>query len=98
MFIVIWQFRVSLETATAFEKAYGAEGDWARLFRKSPEYVKTELFRGTDSPHTYMTLDYWTSAEAFEKFQTEHRAEYLELDRGFEVLTLEETRIGAIDG
>ncbi len=97
MIVIIWQFRVLPGSEAAFEIGYGPDGDWTRLFRKSSDFVKTELFRNTASEGTYMTLDYWKSQEAFERFQSEHRTEYLELDRGFESLTLEETRIGVIE-
>ena len=45
MFVVVWRFEIAEEKVAAFESAYGPEGNWAQLFRKSPEYLGTELLR-----------------------------------------------------
>lgn len=95
MFIVVWQFEVSEANVAAFEAAYGAEGAWAQLFRLSPEYRGTELLRDAYVPGGYLTIDRWTSEEAFRAFRRDHDAEYEELDRGCDALTAREARIGA---
>ena len=95
MFIVIWQFEIAEEKVAAFEAAYGPEGDWARLFRSSPEYRGTELLRDAYIPGSYLTIDRWTSEDAFRAFRKEHDADYETLDRACDALTQKETRIGA---
>lgn len=95
MFIVVWQFEVSEANVAAFEAAYGAEGSWAQLFRSSPEYRGTELLRDAYIPGNYLTIDRWTSEEAFRAFRREQDAEYEKLDRNCDALTARETRIGA---
>ncbi len=32
MYALMWEFRVSREGEAAFRRAYGPDGDWARLF------------------------------------------------------------------
>jgi heme-degrading monooxygenase HmoA len=95
MFIVVWQFEIAEEEIAAFEAAYGPEGDWARLFRLSPQYCGTELLRDAYVPGAYLTVDRWTSEEAFRTFRKEHDAEYEKLDRACDELTQKEMRIGA---
>lgn len=95
MFIVIWRFEVAEENTAAFEAAYGADGTWARLFRTSPEYQGTELLRDAYIPGAYLTIDRWTSEDAFRAFRKQHDAEYETLDRSCDALTSRETRIGA---
>lgn len=95
MFIVVWQFEVAEQNVTAFEAAYGADGAWARLFRKSPEYCGTELLRDAYVPGCYLTIDRWTSEEAFRAFRRDLDAEYETLDRYCDGLTARESRIGA---
>lgn len=95
MFIVVWQFEVAEENVSAFEAAYGADGAWARLFRTSSEYRSTELLRDAYVPGSYLTIDRWTSEEAFRAFRREHDAEYETLDRSCDALTQREARIGA---
>lgn len=95
MFIVVWQFEIAEEKTAAFEAAYGPEGEWARLFRGSPEYHGTELLRDAYIPGTYLTIDRWTSEEAYRNFRKEHDTAYETLDRRCDALTARETRIGA---
>jgi heme-degrading monooxygenase HmoA len=95
MFIVVWQFEIAEEKINAFEAAYGADGLWAQLFRSSPDYLGTELFRDAYVPGSYLTVDRWSSEEAFRAFRKAHDADYETLDRSCDALTSRETRIGA---
>ncbi len=95
MFVVVWQFEIAEENIAAFEAAYGPEGSWAQLFRSSPEYRGTELLRDAYIPGTYLTIDRWTSEDAFRAFRRDNDAAYEALDRACDALTQKETRIGA---
>jgi len=95
MFVVVWKFEITEEQIAGFEAAYGAEGSWARLFRASKDYLGTELLRDAYVPGAYLTIDRWTSEEAFRAFRKEHDAEYEVLDRQCDALTGRETRVGA---
>ena len=95
MFVVIWQFEIAEEEVVAFEAAYGPEGNWAQLFRRSPEYLGTELLKDAYVAGSYLTIDRWNSEEAFRAFRKDHDAAYEELDRACDSLTHKETRVGA---
>lgn len=95
MFVVVWQFEIAEEKVAAFEAAYGPEGAWAQLFRRSPDYKGTELLRGAYVPGNYLTIDRWSSEEAFRAFRRDHDADYEAVDRSCDALTSRETRIGA---
>ena len=95
MFVVVWQFEIAEEKVAAFEAAYGPDGDWAKLFRSSPEYHGTELLRDAYVTGSYLTIDRWASEEAFRAFRKDHDAEYEKLDRACDALTERETRVGA---
>ncbi len=94
MFIIVWQFEIAEEKIAAFEAAYGSDGPWAQLFRKSPDYKGTELLRNTYEGGKYLTIDRWASEDAFRVFRKQHDAEYEALDRSSDVLVTRETRIG----
>lgn len=79
----------------AFIAQYGSEGAWARLFRKSDGYIRTELLRDVAEERRFVTFDYWQSAEEFNQFHRQHLAEYQRLDQELEGLTEEERRLGA---
>jgi len=94
-YVIVWEFRVRPEKAAEFVQKYGPEGAWARLFRGSAGYIKTELVKDVASDLRFLTLDYWQTKEEFERFHERSRAEYERLDREFEGLTESETRLGA---
>lgn len=91
MIVIVWEFRVQPGRAAEFERAYGPEGDWARLFRRSPAYLGTELLRG---PERYLTLDRWDAASDFEAFKAAHEDDYHALDAACEPLCSGEWLIG----
>jgi heme-degrading monooxygenase HmoA len=92
---VVWKFEIAEDKVAGFEAAYGPEGAWAKLFRTSPNYLGTELLHDAYDPGSYLTIDRWTSEEAFRAFRKEHDAEYEGLDRKCDALTSRETRVGA---
>lgn len=95
MFVVIWQFEIAEDKVPAFEAAYGPEGSWAQLFGASADYKGTELLRDAYAQGSYLTIDRWTSEEAFRSFRKQHDKEYERLDRECDALTGKETRVGA---
>jgi heme-degrading monooxygenase HmoA len=93
-FTVIWEFRVNAAQAQKFEAAYGQDGDWACLFRLSPEYQGTELLRDTENFLRYVTIDRWSSQTEYEQFRKTHKTEYEAIDKICESFTEEEVEIG----
>ena len=94
--VILWEFRARPGSEAAFEAAYGPEGDWARLFRRAPGYLGTELLRAPEKGR-YVTIDRWVSSEEFEAFRELYRPEYEDLDRRCADLTIEETPLGKFD-
>lgn len=93
-FVIAWEFYVRPSERRAFEKAYGPEGDWAKFFRSAKGYICTELIRDLETPVRYLTFDFWTSGEAFDRFKKENRAEYHAIDQKCASLTEKERQIG----
>lgn len=94
-YVIVWEFRVGPDRVAEFEEKYGAEGLWARFFRGSADYRRTELVRDVAIKGRFLTLDYWQTEEAFTQFKQQNLAEYERLDKEFEDLTEQETRLGA---
>ena len=92
MFLRIWRYRVAEDAREAFERAYGRDGDWARLFGRADGYLGTELLRAAGS--TYATIDRWREQADWEAFLARHGEDYRALDRRLESLTLEEENLG----
>ena len=83
--------------AEAFERIYGAEGDWARLFRKAEGYLGTELRRDGKRASRYLTVDRWRSRADLERFRAQHDEEYRALDARCEQLTTAEELVGEFE-
>jgi hypothetical protein len=89
MFVAIWRF--TTQDPAAFEQTYGPQGLWAKLFAQSEDYGGTDLLRDGE---VYLTLDWWRSREAYDRFKSAHAAEYAALDAQCEALTVSEEKIG----
>ncbi len=91
----IWAFRVRAGCEPAFERLYGPDGEWVRLFRKADGYLHTELHRDIADTRRYVTVDYWTSEAAFDAFRRACADAFRILDERGEALTEEETPLGS---
>jgi heme-degrading monooxygenase HmoA len=94
MWQIVWEFRVATESREEFERIYGSEGEWAKLFRRSEHFRGTALLRDPVVAGRYLTIDAWSNAEAFDRFKTEFAADYKALDARCEPLTEYEMKIG----
>jgi heme-degrading monooxygenase HmoA len=94
-YVIVWEFRVRPDRESEFVAKYGPEGAWARFFRGSAGYLRTELVKDVADNFRYLTLDYWQAEEEFKRFRQQNLAEYERLDKEFEGLTESETRLGA---
>ena len=97
MVIIIWQFEVRPEREEEFERVYGPSGAWARLFKEGEGYIGTQLLRTVGTPTRHVTIDRWTTKEAYENFRKTRYAEYEKLDRVCENLTVTEVEIGSFE-
>jgi heme-degrading monooxygenase HmoA len=93
-FVTIWKYKVKPEKKTEFGKLYGNEGDWVKLFKIFPGYIKTDLIKDLNNNGTYLTLDYWVSREAYHNFKQKSVNEFSITDKKGEELTLEEKHLG----
>ena len=97
MYGYVWEYIVPSEARSAFEASYGPAGEWVRLFRRDPGYIQTVLLRDREAPSRFMTIDFWSSREAWLAFRGRFGAEFEALDARFEALTLRETHLGDFD-
>ncbi len=94
MFVALWEYEVKPGCEERFENAYGPGGEWVRLFRSDSNYKETRLLHDPFRPTIYLTLDFWNSREAYQKFKAAHQKEYKTLDATGEELTRSERRVG----
>jgi heme-degrading monooxygenase HmoA len=75
--VIALVFRYEVREPAAFERVYGPNGDWAAFFRRGAGFIGTELLRDVEEPERYLVIDRWESAEAYNGFIAEHRAEFM---------------------
>ena len=97
MFVIVWEFRVPSDRVPEFERAYGADGEWAVLFRRGAGFLGTELLRDRDDPERFFTIDRWREGGDFEAFRATFGDDYAAVDKRCELLTVSETRIGVFE-
>ena len=97
-FAAVFAYEVAAGDTGAFEAVYGPEGEWARYFRGADGYRGTELLRAAGSGGlSYIVIDRWDSAAAYERFLAEHEAEYGRRNRAAGRLYRRETVLGRFD-
>lgn len=97
MYRIVWQFDARPDQLKQFEEVYGPEGLWTKFFRKSSEFVGTQLFRCTTNPNRFVTLDEWRSRAGYESFRKTYAAEYAQLDDWCSRLIERERTLGVTD-
>ena len=90
-------FSYEVREPAAFERAYGADGEWAEFFRQGSGYVGTELLRDVELPTRYMVIDRWESADAYNAFAAEHRDEYMRRVDDTRFFYVQELRFGTFE-
>lgn len=93
--VVIWEFLVKADWEGDFVNRYGEHGEWARLFRTGTGYIRTELVKDANQANRYLTIDYWTSQQAYARFKEENKQAYESIDKSCEPLTQGEHFIGS---
>ena len=96
-YLAVWEFQVKAECVGEFESVYGRDGLWAQLFRRSSDYLGTELVRDLERAGRYLTIDRWSSREALREFKLRFAGEYAALDETCERLTEAEKLLGEFE-
>lgn len=94
MYIIVWEFRIKRGEEVAFQRAYGPDGEWVRLFDRGEGYLGTELLQDERDEQRCLTLDRWASPAAYAAFRAKWQEEYRAVDQACESLTEHETLIG----
>jgi hypothetical protein len=91
----LWEFEVRPGCEVEFEKHYGPEGTWAKLFSRAPGYLDTRLLKNRSTSGRYLTVDRWQSEAAYLTFRSTFASEYMGLDNQCQKLTMGERLLGS---
>ena len=87
MKVRVWRYDVPTDVREEFEREYGPEGSWAKLFAASPGFLGTSLYIDVGSATTYVTVDLFADDEAWLLFRAEHDTAYQEIGARLRHLT-----------
>ena len=90
----LWEFIVRPEREGEFSQLYGPSGAWVELFRTAPGYLDTRLLRDRARPHRFVTVDRWSSEEAFRRFRRDRAVDFDVVDARGESLTVVQRELG----
>jgi heme-degrading monooxygenase HmoA len=90
-------FRYDARDPDEFERAYGADGEWAQFFRQGAGYIGTELLRDVEEPDRYLVIDRWESTEAYNAFVAEHADEYVRRSDEARLYSIHELQMGTFE-
>jgi quinol monooxygenase YgiN len=94
MYSYLCEFHVRPELQGAFEKVYGPDGDWEKLFRNHEGYLGTILLRDRGDDLRYLTIDTWASRDHYFAFRSAKEPEFQAIDRVCQALIDDERDLG----
>jgi heme-degrading monooxygenase HmoA len=97
MYRLVWEFEAAAGRVAEFEQVYSAQGRWVNLFRRSADYLGTELYKHTNNPQRFVAVDIWRSRTAYEAFRKQNAADYAALDQWCRQLLDHERMLGVTD-
>ena len=97
MIHIVWEFEIVAGSEAEFEKHYGPDGTWVRLFRRARAFRGTRLLRDRENPNRYITIDQWDDLSSYDAFCEQFAEEYHNLDLRMEKLTAKEMKLGIFE-
>jgi hypothetical protein len=64
---LVWQLEIHKDTAEAFEKFYGADGEWTKLSRRSRSFLGSSFLRDIVVTERYLLIEYWSEMLVYER-------------------------------
>jgi len=77
---VVWQFETRDESASEFEKLYGADGDWTKLSRRSRSFLGSSFLKDLATPNRYLLVEYWSEMFVYEQHLADFGDEVKDLE------------------
>ena len=94
MVAVVWQIDIRPGTAEAFERLYGADGEWTKLSRRSRSFLGSSFLRDIGTELRYLLVEYWGEMVVYEKHVADFSDELQVLERERERLVARMETIG----
>lgn len=80
MVAVVWQFETRADSEEAFERFYGADGEWTRVSRRSRSFLGSSFLKNLAAPSRYLLVEYWSEMVVYERHLVDIREDVRELE------------------
>jgi hypothetical protein len=77
---LVWQLEVRKEQNAAFERFYGADGEWTALSRRSRSFLGSSFLKDIAVDHRYLLVEYWSEMFVYERHLADFGREIEELE------------------
>ena len=67
MVAVVWNIEIAPGQGEAFERFYGADGEWTALSRKSRSFLGSSFLKDLARPERYLLVEYWSEMLVYER-------------------------------
>jgi hypothetical protein len=64
---VVWQFEILPDQGEAFERFYGADGEWTAVSRRSRSFLGSSFLKDLARPERYLLVEYWSEMLVYER-------------------------------
>jgi hypothetical protein len=91
---VVWQIEIAPETSDAFERFYGADGEWTRLSRRSRSFLGSSFLKDQVTPTRYLLVEYWSEMVIYERHVSDFRSEVTTLEARGRAMTTSVESLG----
>lgn len=81
MVAVVWQLDIHPGTGKAFERFYGADGEWTALSRRSRSFLGSSFLRDIVSDNRYLLIEYWSEMVIYERHLADFDRELKSLEQ-----------------
>ena len=97
MIAMAWQFELAQSGRDAFERFYGADGEWTRLSRRSRSFLGSSFLKDLATPGRYLLLEYWSEMMVYEKHLADFSDHVDELKARRTAMVKETVALGVFD-
>jgi quinol monooxygenase YgiN len=78
---VVWQFEILPDQDEAFERFYGADGEWTAVSRRSRSFLGSSFLKDLARPERYILVEYWSEMLVYERHLSDFDADVKQLEQ-----------------
>lgn len=94
MVAVVWQFEILPDQGEAFERFYGADGEWTTVSRRSRSFLGSSFLKDLARPERYLLVEYWSEMLVYERHLSDFGDDVRELEQQREQFVVKMEALG----